>query len=89
MKKLLDKVKSGGTIGSVVGEPAGAKERGLVVRAMLTHSDAQRLARLTRAVSVATPVFAYICRYSLEISTNASRARNEVQRERALMRRTL
>jgi NADPH:quinone reductase-like Zn-dependent oxidoreductase len=51
VKKLLDKVKSGGTIGSVVGEPAGAKDRGLVVRAMLTHSDATRLARLAQAVA--------------------------------------
>jgi len=51
IKKLLGKVKPGGTIGSVVGEPAGAKERGLVVHAMLTHPDAKRLAELGRAVA--------------------------------------
>ena len=36
---------------------------------------AHRFARLTRALSVAIPVFAYICRYNFEINTNASRAR--------------
>jgi NADPH:quinone reductase-like Zn-dependent oxidoreductase len=49
--KLFDKIKAGGTVGSVVGEPAGAKERGLVVRGMLTHSDPQRLAELAQAVA--------------------------------------
>jgi hypothetical protein len=34
---------------------------------------AQRAERPTRALSVAMPVLAYICRYNLEISTNASR----------------
>ena len=48
---------------------------------------AHRLARLTRALSVAMPVFAYICRYSFEIRTKASRARSVgVQRERAQIR---
>ena len=31
----------------------------------------------TRALSVAIPVFAYICRYSFEINTNAIRARTD------------
>ncbi|MES1164244.1 MAG: NADP-dependent oxidoreductase [Verrucomicrobiota bacterium] len=50
-QRLLSKVKAGGTIGSIVGEPAGAKERGLHVRAMLTHSDSQRLRELAQAVA--------------------------------------
>jgi hypothetical protein len=51
---------------------------------------AQRFARLTRALSVAIPVFAYICRYSFEISTKANRARSVgVHRERAQIRRRL
>jgi hypothetical protein len=51
---------------------------------------AQRFARLTRALSVAMPVFAYICRYSFEISTKANRARSVgVHRERAQIRRRL
>jgi NADPH:quinone reductase-like Zn-dependent oxidoreductase len=51
IKKLYDKVKPGGTVGGVVGEPAGAKERGLVARGMLTHSDPERLAELAQAVA--------------------------------------
>jgi NADPH:quinone reductase-like Zn-dependent oxidoreductase len=51
IKKLYDKVKPGGTIGSVVGEPAGAKERGLKAIGIHTHSDPQRLAELAQAVA--------------------------------------
>ena len=46
--------------------PGGAREH-----------RARRAERATRALSVAMPVFAYICRYSFEISTNARRARME------------
>jgi NADPH:quinone reductase-like Zn-dependent oxidoreductase len=35
--RLLPKLKTGGTIGSVVGEPAGAKERGFAVKAFMAH----------------------------------------------------
>jgi NADPH:quinone reductase-like Zn-dependent oxidoreductase len=51
LQKLLDKVKPGGTVGSVTGEPAGAKERRLVVRAHVVHPDPRRLAELARAVA--------------------------------------
>jgi NADPH:quinone reductase-like Zn-dependent oxidoreductase len=51
IQKLLGKVKPGGKIGSVLGEPAGAKERGLVVKAILTHDDAKRLGELAGAVA--------------------------------------
>ena len=45
---------------------------------------ALRVDRCTRALSVAIPVFAYICRYSFEISTNATLARTDsTTRERA------
>lgn len=50
LQKLLGKVKTGGVIGSVLGEPPGAKERGLVVRAHMVHPDGSRLAELARAV---------------------------------------
>ena len=46
IKKLYEALKPGGRIGSVVGEPAGAKERGLFVRAMMTHRDSKRLGEL-------------------------------------------
>jgi len=49
--KLLGKVKPGGTVGSVLGEPPGARERGLTVRALRVHPDASRLAELGRAVA--------------------------------------
>ena len=39
----------------------------------LAMSRAQRFARLTRALSVAMPVLAYICRYSFESRTNPIR----------------
>jgi NADPH:quinone reductase-like Zn-dependent oxidoreductase len=50
-QKLLARVKRGGTVGSVVGEPPGAKERGLVVRAFMAHPDPKRLAELAQAVA--------------------------------------
>ena len=49
--KLLTKVKPKGTIASVVGEPAGAKALGLVVRAIMTHADAAQLGTLAQAVA--------------------------------------
>ncbi|CAM3228819.1 NADP-dependent oxidoreductase [Corallococcus sp. ZKHCc1 1396] len=48
---VLGKVKHGGVVGSVVGEPKGAKEKGLTVRTFLAHPDARRLEQL--GVSVA------------------------------------
>ncbi|MBV8144699.1 MAG: NADP-dependent oxidoreductase [Gammaproteobacteria bacterium] len=51
LAKLIPKVKPGGTIGSVLGEPAGARERGLAVRAHFTHPDSKRLAALARAAA--------------------------------------
>jgi len=51
IEKLLGKVKPGGTIGSVTGEPPGAKEMGLVVRAHVVHPDSTRLAKLARAAA--------------------------------------
>jgi NADPH:quinone reductase-like Zn-dependent oxidoreductase len=50
IQRLLGRVKPGGKIGSVVGEPAGAKDRGLVVRAFLAHLDPKRLGDLAHAV---------------------------------------
>jgi len=51
MQKLLAKLAPGGKIGSVVGPPAGAKERGFVVRALVTHDDSKRLGELAQAVA--------------------------------------
>lgn len=51
MQKLLPHVRRGGTIGSVLGKPPGAEERGLVVRAIFAHPDPVRLADLGRAAA--------------------------------------
>ena len=51
IQKLLAKLKPGGKLGSVLGEPAGAKEKGFVVKAFLTRSDPKRLGELARAVA--------------------------------------
>jgi NADPH:quinone reductase-like Zn-dependent oxidoreductase len=50
-QRLLGKLKAGGAVGSVVGEPKGARERGLVVRAIMAHADSRRLAQLAGAVA--------------------------------------
>ena len=49
--KLLPKIRKGGSIGSVVGEPPGAKGRDLRVKAMFTHPDSKRLRELAEAVA--------------------------------------
>ena len=51
IQRLLSKVKAKGTIGSVVGEPKGAKERGLSVHAFMAHADSARLEAVARAVA--------------------------------------
>jgi NADPH:quinone reductase-like Zn-dependent oxidoreductase len=49
LQKLLSKVKAGGVVGSVLGEPPGAKERGLSTRPYMVHPDRRRLAQLAQA----------------------------------------
>jgi NADPH:quinone reductase-like Zn-dependent oxidoreductase len=51
LEKLYGKLKSGGVIGSVLGEPKGAKERGFVVHALLAHPASRRLGELGKAVA--------------------------------------
>jgi NADPH:quinone reductase-like Zn-dependent oxidoreductase len=51
IEKILLKIRKGGAIGSVVGEPAGAKGRDLRVKAMLAHPDSTRLRELAGAVA--------------------------------------
>lgn len=49
--KLVPKIKASGTLGSVLGEPKSAKERGLMVSAIMARPDSEHLARLAAAVS--------------------------------------
>jgi NADPH:quinone reductase-like Zn-dependent oxidoreductase len=51
LTKLLPKLKSGGVIGSVVGESPAAKSRGITVHAFHAHPDGKRLAELALAVA--------------------------------------
>jgi NADPH:quinone reductase-like Zn-dependent oxidoreductase len=51
LQKLIAKVKPGGTVGSVLGEPPGAKERGLATPGLLVHPDSARLAGLAVAAA--------------------------------------
>jgi NADPH:quinone reductase-like Zn-dependent oxidoreductase len=51
IQKLLVKLKPGGTIGSVLGETPGAKDKGFVVNAFMTRSDPKRLGLLAQAVA--------------------------------------
>jgi NADPH:quinone reductase-like Zn-dependent oxidoreductase len=51
IQKLYAKLKPGGTIGSVLGEPAGAKERGFQVHAIMAHPDPAMLGRYAGAVA--------------------------------------
>lgn len=50
LESLLDKVRRGGVIGTVLDAPPGAAEHGLRVHAILAHPDPNRLAQLGEAV---------------------------------------
>jgi NADPH:quinone reductase-like Zn-dependent oxidoreductase len=64
-QKLLERVRSGGTVATVLGEPAGARERGLEVRHISAHPDADRLASMVRAVAEGTLVIPIARRFPL------------------------
>jgi NADPH:quinone reductase-like Zn-dependent oxidoreductase len=51
IKKLYGKLKPGGALGTVLGEPAGARERGFVVHAFMARPDAGMLARYAAFVA--------------------------------------
>ena len=62
---VLDRLAPKGTLGSVVGEPPGAKERGITVRAIQTHPDARRLAALAADLAAGELVLPVAGRYPL------------------------
>jgi NADPH:quinone reductase-like Zn-dependent oxidoreductase len=49
--KLVPKIRKGGTLASVVGEPAAAKGRDLRVRGFVSHPDGKRLGELALAAA--------------------------------------
>jgi NADPH:quinone reductase-like Zn-dependent oxidoreductase len=64
-QKLLERVRAGGSVGSVVGEPAGARERGLEVRHVWAHPDPDRLGSMLRAVAEGALVIPIARRFPL------------------------
>ena len=62
---LLPKLAPGGRLGSVVGEPAGAKERDIQVRSIQSHADPVRLAQLAQEVASGTVVVPIAARFPL------------------------
>ncbi len=71
IKKLYDKLKPGGVIGSVVGEPAGAKERGFTVRAFMAHPSAATLSKYATAVAKGELVIPIAKRFPLARAAEA------------------
>jgi NADPH:quinone reductase-like Zn-dependent oxidoreductase len=71
--KLLVHLKSGAALGSTLGEPAGAKERGLRVTAIRTQQDSRRLSELTRAAAERRFVMPVRARFPLEQGSEAFR----------------
>jgi len=65
IQRLLDQVRRGGSVGTVVGEPPGARERGLQARQIWAHPDPERLSALLRAVADGTLVIPIARRFSL------------------------
>jgi NADPH:quinone reductase-like Zn-dependent oxidoreductase len=71
--KLLSKVKHGGIVASVVGEPPGAKERGFEVRAIRTRRDSARLAKLGESAARGELVIPVAKRFSFDQVREAHR----------------
>jgi NADPH:quinone reductase-like Zn-dependent oxidoreductase len=63
--KLLERLRAGGTVASVLGEPPGARERGLEVRPVVVHPDAERLRSMVRAVAEGALVIPIARRFPL------------------------
>jgi NADPH:quinone reductase-like Zn-dependent oxidoreductase len=51
IQKLFRKLRRGGVLGSVLGEPKGAKELGIEVHAFMAHPDSEMLERHATAVA--------------------------------------
>ena len=73
IQKLYDRLKPGGTIGSVLGEPAGARERGFVVNAFLAQPDSGMLARYAKEVAAGRLVIPIAQRLPLVSAGEAQR----------------
>ncbi|RYZ44020.1 MAG: NADP-dependent oxidoreductase [Myxococcaceae bacterium] len=70
---VLDKVKRGGKVCSVVEEPEGAKERGLVGNFFLSHPDGPRLAKLGESVAKGELIIPIARRFPLDAAKEAQK----------------
>jgi len=73
LAKVLGKVRNGGVIASVVGQPPADVERGVIGKAMLTHTDSKRLAALAEAVKAGKLRLPIAKRFSLAEAASAQR----------------
>jgi NADPH:quinone reductase-like Zn-dependent oxidoreductase len=71
--KLLPRLKLGGALGSTLGEPAGAKERGLRVTAIRTRPDPRRLSEVAEAAAAGRLVVPVRRTFPLERGPDAFR----------------
>lgn len=69
--RLLGKLKRGGTLGSVVGAPEAAKDRGITVHGIFTHPDAKRMGELARAVAAGDLIVPIARRFPLAAAAEA------------------
>jgi NADPH:quinone reductase-like Zn-dependent oxidoreductase len=63
---VLEKLKPGGTLGSVVGEPPEAKGRRITVRAIFSHPDSRRLTQLGQSAAKGDLVIPVSKRFPLD-----------------------
>jgi NADPH:quinone reductase-like Zn-dependent oxidoreductase len=82
---VLPKLAPGGKLGSVVGEPAGAKERGIQVRSITVHADPARLARLAQEVASGNVVVPIAARFPLAQVREAFQAVSRGARGKVLL----
>lgn len=85
-QKLLERVRPGATLASVVGEPPGAAERGLEVRHVWARPDPERLASMVRAVAEGTLVIPIARRYPLSDIRKAHEAAEKGAGGKVLLR---
>lgn len=73
LEKLIGKIRNGGVVASVLGEPTQAKKRGVNGRAHWTHPDPRRLAGLAQAAAAGRLVIPIAARMPLEEIREAHR----------------
>jgi NADPH:quinone reductase-like Zn-dependent oxidoreductase len=70
---VLEKVKPGGTLGSVVGEPPEAKGRPITVHAIVSHPDSRRLTQLGQSAAKGDLVIPISKRFPLDQAKEAQK----------------